>query len=155
MEFLKTGRCLCGEITYQITHEPLFVHACHCTNCQKITGSSYWLSMFVLEGDFQLLQGKPEVVHPPQQYGVATKYFCASCACNIYGTHSYLKGLVLPATGTFDDTSWFKPEAHIFTRSKQPWVEIPDGTPAFEKRYNREDVWPKQSLQRLAAQMQK
>lgn len=151
MAFIKTGSCLCGEITYQITDEPLFTHACHCTTCQKITGTSYWLSMFVLEKDFELLSGTPTKIYPPQQHGVATKHMCSTCGCNIYGTHSYLKGLILPATGTFDNTHWFAPQAHIFARSKQPWVSINDDVPVFEKLYNRDEVWPQESLNRLAA----
>lgn len=151
MSFTKKGSCLCGEITYQIKDKPLFIHACHCTTCQKITGTSYWLSMFVLEHDFEILTGKPEIVYPPQQYGVAAKHYCGKCGCNIYGTHTYLANLVLPATGTFEDTSWFEPQAHIFTRSKQPWVQIPKDIPSFEKFYDRNAVWPKDSLDRLAA----
>ena len=151
MSDVKKGRCLCGEITYQINDKPLFTHACHCTTCQKITGTSYWLSMFVLEKDFEILSGKPDVVYPPQKYGVAKKHFCAKCGCNIYGTHTYLKNLILPATGTFESTDWFEPQAHIFVRSKQPWVTLDKDVPQFDELYNREDVWPKDSLHRLAS----
>ncbi len=146
----KTGSCLCGEVKYEITQPPLFTHACHCTTCQKITGTSYWLSMFVLDTEFRITQGETHTIHPPQKHGVATKHFGPKCGCNIYGTHTYLKGLVLPATGTFDETNWFAPDAHIYVSSKQPWVNITDGKPQFEKLYNREDVWPKESLDRLA-----
>lgn len=105
--------------------------------------------MFVLEKDFELLSGKLSVVYPPQRHGVAKKHFCASCGCNIYRTHTYLKNLVLPATGTFEDTTWFEPQAHIFVRSKQPWLELTGDYPTFEKSYTREDVWPEESLARL------
>ena len=145
----KTGRCLCGDICYEITQPPLFTHACHCTTCQKITGTSYWLSMFVLASDFRITQGSTHTVNPPQKHGVATKHFCASCGCNIFGTHSYLEGLILPATGTFDETDWFAPDAHIYVKSKQPWVKIEDDKPQFEKLYDRTRVWPEASLLRL------
>jgi hypothetical protein len=149
MSFSQHGQCLCGSVKYKITAKPLFVHACHCTSCQKITGTSHWLSMFVLDSDFELLSGELSIVKPPQKYGVAKKHFCAKCGCNIYGTHSYLKHLILPATGTLDDTTWFAPQAHIYVRSKQPWLELTDNTPQFDKLYNREDVWPQESLTRL------
>lgn len=149
MEFVKGGRCLCGEVSYRIKAEPLFTHACHCTTCQKITGTSYWLSMFVLEQDVELLTGELSVVYPPQKHGVAAKHFCANCGCNIYGTHTYLQNLILPATGTFDETDWFAPQAHIYVRSKQPWFTITDGKPQFEKLYDRSQVWPQASLARL------
>ncbi len=154
MQTVRKGSCLCGAIHYQITAEPLFTHACHCTTCQKITGTSYWLSMFVLAQDFEILTGTPTIIKPPQEHGVAKKHFCEKCGCNIYGTHSFLKNLVLPATGTFNDTSWFQPQAHIFIRSKQPWVHINDDVPQFDKLYQRESVWPQDSIDRLTASFQ-
>ncbi len=150
MSTVHQGQCLCGELRFQITAKPLFTHACHCTSCQKITGTSYWLSMFVLEQDFEILSGSPSIVYPPQQHGIAKKHFCAKCGCNIYGTHTYLKHLILPATGAFDDTHWFSPQAHIFVGSKQPWVDIDPDIPQFEKLYERDKVWPKESIKRLA-----
>lgn len=149
MSFIKQGRCLCGEISYQIIDKPLFTHACHCTDCQKVTGSAFGLSMFILRQDFQMLSGTPTVAHPPQQYGVAAIYACGDCGCAIYRTHSYLDKFVFPFPGTFDDTTWVKPQAHIYTRSKQPWVQLADDEPAFEKQYKRDDVWPEASLKRL------
>ena len=53
--------------------------------------------------------------------------------------------------GTLDDTSWVHAQAHIFTRSKQPWVTFPDGIPVFENIYDRAAVWPEESLARLRA----
>lgn len=142
MSFTKKGSCLFGEIAYQVNDAPLFTHACHCTTCQKITGTSYWLSMSVLEKDFEILTGKPEIVYPPQQHGIAAKHYCANCACNVYGTHTYLENLVLPATGTFEDTNWLELKRIIFVRGKQPWIQIPKNVPAFEERYERAKVWP-------------
>ena len=107
----------------------------------------------MLDSDFNILKGTPSVVNPPQQFGVAEKHFCNQCGCNIYGTHTYLRGMVLPATGTFNDTDWFSPDAHIFVRSKQPWVAITDNKPQFDMLYNREEVWPEKSLKRLQAHL--
>jgi len=149
MAFIQEGQCLCGKVHYQITAEPLFTHACHCTHCQKITGTSYWLSMFVLAKDFKITQGAPAVATPPQKYGIAHKHYCSDCNCNIYGTHSMLPDIVLPATGTFNDTTWFTPQANIYVSSKQPWVKLDKDVPQFEKLYQRDEVWPKASITRL------
>ena len=151
MSFIKTGRCLCGEIEYQITAEPLFTHACHCNACQKITGTSHWLSMFMLDSDFEITQGELDTINPPQKYGIATKHFCAKCGSNIYGTHTMLPKIKLPATGTFDDNTWFAPEAHIHVQSKPAWITISGDAPQFDTFYQREEVWPQESLDRLSA----
>ena len=53
--------------------------------------------------------------------------------------------------GTLDDPASVEPDVHIYTRSKVPWVELPDSTPAFRSYYDTEKLWPATSLQRLAA----
>jgi hypothetical protein len=53
--------------------------------------------------------------------------------------------------GTLDDPDRFPPEVHIFTASKQPWVVLPAGTPAFAEYYKASEIWPKESLERRAA----
>jgi hypothetical protein len=105
--------------------------------------------MFVLERDFELTSGNPGLVHPPQQLGTANRYYCRDCGSAVYGTHSMLEKIILPVPGTFDDMSWFAPQAHIYVRSKLSWVCLSDGAPQFRESYDREEVWPRESLDRL------
>lgn len=149
MPSIQKGQCLCSSIHFEITAPPLFTHACHCLDCQKICNSSYGLSMFVLHHDFNITKGETRVTYPPQKHGISEHHDCALCGCNIYRTHSYLKGLIFPATSAFNKQDWFAPQAHIFTRSKQAWVRLDPNIPTFEKYYEEEKVWPKKSLQRL------
>ncbi len=151
MGFVKSGACLCGEITYRIVDRPLFTHACHCTNCHKLTGTSCWLSMFVLKRDFELLSGSPGLSHPPMQFGTANRFFCTDCGCTVYATHSMFEKIIFPVPGTFEDMDWFAPQAHIYVKSKLSWVHLSDGAPQFQENYNIEEVWPKESLVRLHA----
>jgi len=53
------GGCLCGLIRYRLTDEPLTLCTCHCTDCQRLTGSAFALSMIVLKSGLHLLQGEP------------------------------------------------------------------------------------------------
>jgi hypothetical protein len=53
--------------------------------------------------------------------------------------------------GTLDDPSSVEPDVHIYTRSKLPWVELPESTPAFRSYYDPDELWPAASLGRLAA----
>src|SRR5262245_4900976 len=54
-----TGRCLCGEIEYRLNSEPVTYYACHCTNCQKRSGTAFALSLWVKRGDLQVTKGEP------------------------------------------------------------------------------------------------
>jgi hypothetical protein len=53
--------------------------------------------------------------------------------------------------GTLDEPAGVSPDVHIFTRSKLPWVALPDGVPAFDVFYDTEALWPAESLDRLRA----
>jgi hypothetical protein len=53
--------------------------------------------------------------------------------------------------GTLEDPPALKPDVHIFTRSKQPWVRLPDDVPAFEVYYDSKTLWPPESLARRKA----
>jgi hypothetical protein len=55
--------------------------------------------------------------------------------------------------GTLDDPSSIEPDVHIYTRSKLPWVTLPDSVPAFEEYYDTKALWPAASLERLRATM--
>ncbi len=57
----------------------------------------------------------------------------------------------MPTGGTLDDTSWLDPKVHIYVKSKQPWLEISAGDRTFHEMYDLAEVWPKESLERLAA----
>ena len=78
-----------------------------------------------------------------------TAYRCQSCGSNLYGLSESMPGCASLRPGTLNDSSWFTPLAHIWTQSKQAWVQLPPGVPAFKQAYDRERVWPQASLQRL------
>lgn len=127
------GGCLCGAIRYRLTDEPLTLYACHCTDCQRESGSSFGLSMILSRTAVDLLQGDP------QHYGVTLAdgrqkhgTFCGTCATRLWSEPVEFPQVVNVVPGTLDDTTWLRPIAHIWTRSKQPWVVIPPGTLTFE-----------------------
>ncbi len=128
------GGCLCGLTRYRLTDEPLTLYACHCTDCQRRTGSAFALSMVVLKTALQLLQGDPRA------YAVTTDgiqrrgRFCGECSTRLWGEPPKLPQIVVVQPGTLDDTTWLRPIGHIWTRSRQPWVSIPNDTVNFERQ---------------------
>ena len=126
---IRTGGCSCGALRYSISGPPIMVYACHCTNCQTLTGSAFGVVVLV-RSSFFTLAGKPWLV--PRTLGsgaVVQRKVCAECGVWICGGSRV--DLSMPAemtairAGTFDDTSWIKPTAHYWTRSAQPWIVFP------------------------------
>ena len=146
----RAGSCACGKIGYELTGEPLFTHACHCTDCQRRSGAAFCLSMMLeaqqLEITAGTLAGFPKTA---TSGALKTVYFCAGCGIIIYGHTTEWPGIIWIRPGTLEDTSWVAAQAHIWTRSKQPWLTLPAGQPIFLQDYDTAKVWPEQSLARL------
>ena len=147
----REGGCSCGEVRYRLTSEPLFVHCCHCLNCQRQTGSAFVINLLVEADRVEVTAGKPRPVDVPRDDGSAQRiYRCLSCAVAVFSEYSRPELLFVRA-GTLDEPGSVAPGVHIFTRSKLPWVALPEGVPAFAEYYNSRTVWPAPSLERLDA----
>ena len=129
-----TGGCLCGDIRYEVTGPPQRVFICHCTDCQQQSGSAFGMSLVVNEEDFHLTQGKPKTITSKSAAGRdKLGAFCPQCGTRIFHKTDTRKGKVSLKPGTLDDTQVLKPDIHIWTVSKQPWVTIPEDMEAHEK----------------------
>ena len=147
----REGGCSCGAVRYRLTSEPLFVHCCHCLNCQRQTGSAFVINVLIEADRVELLTGEPEPVPVPRSGGKKQRIFrCPSCRVAVYSTYTRATVLFVRA-GTLDDPSSVEPDVHIYTRSKVPWLELPESVPAFRAYYDTERLWPAASLERLAA----
>ena len=127
------GDCLCGLIRYRLTDEPLTLYACHCTDCQRRTGSAFALSMPVFKSGLDLLKGEPRTYAVTlsdgrQKHGT----FCGECGTRLWGEPPKFPQVVVVQPGTLDDTTWLQAIGHIWTRSAQPWISIPKDTVNFE-----------------------
>jgi hypothetical protein len=118
-----TGGCLCGAVRYRIEGEPLTLYACHCTDCQRRTGSGFAMSLVVRNDGYVVETGAP-VPYAATLADGRTKRgrMCAACGTRLWGEPVAAASFVVFQPGTLDDTSWLRPVAHIWTRSAQPWV---------------------------------
>ena len=122
-----TGGCQCGEVRYEVVGTPRKLIVCHCTDCQRQSGSAFGMTLLVNEADFRLTQGEVKTFASTSAAGRAKLgAFCPQCGTRIYHKPEWRRGTVSVKPGTLDDTSELKPDMHIWTRSKQPWVTIPD-----------------------------
>ena len=129
------GGCICGAIRYRVTAEPLTVYVCHCTDCQCQSGASFALSMIVVRGACEVLQGEPREFSQQLEDGRNKQSrFCSTCGTRLWGEPAAYPQILVVSPGTLDDTSWISPVAHIWTRSAQPWVTIPDDILRIERQ---------------------
>ncbi len=147
----REGGCSCGAVRYRLASEPLIVHCCHCLNCQRQTGSAFVINLLI-EGDrVELLAGAPQPVDVPRDDGSTQRvYRCPGCQVAVFSEYGWPE-LKFVRAGTLDEPSAVKPDVHIFTGSKVPWVALPDDVPAFDVYYDSRKVWPAASLERLDA----
>ncbi|MGI9219690.1 MAG: GFA family protein [Woeseiaceae bacterium] len=148
----EQGGCLCGDTRFEILGSPMIVHACHCTRCQRRFGSALAVNLWIEEDRINLLSGTPEkhgeVV---SEKGLSSEgWACAKCGFGLWTVyHAALKGSLFLRAGTLDNPAAFPPDVHIYTRSKQPWVQIPDDVPSFEAYYDFRKTWSTDSQQRF------
>ena len=145
------GGCACGEVRYRLTSEPLFIHCCHCLNCQRQTGSAFVINLLIEADRVELLAGELTPVDVPRSAGKKQRIFrCPVCQVALFSRYTRA-GIRFVRGGTLDYPSAVTPDVHIFTRSKLPWVTLPDSVPAFTTYYDTKKLWPAASLERLEA----
>jgi len=127
------GGCSCGDIRFAITSEPLALYACHCTDCQRSSGTAFTMTMLVDRASFSVEEGEPVQYSARLAVGkMATGFMCGNCSTRLWRVGRKSVNLLALRAGTLDQTSWFRPVAHFWTRSAQPWVTFPKDSVLYE-----------------------
>jgi hypothetical protein len=148
----RGGGCACGAVRYRLESAPMFVHCCHCRDCQRQTGSAFALNALIETDRVAVLAGEPQAVAVPTDGGRPHRIFrCAACQTALWSEYGGVAKLRFVRVGTLDDPAAIPPDVHIYTRSKQPWVTLPPDVPAFEAYYDSRKVWPAAGLERRRA----
>lgn len=152
-----TGGCTCGAVRYRLESKPLFVHCCHCRWCQRETGTAFALNAMIESERVTLLGEEPEIVDTPTASGKGQRIArCRHCRIAVWSNYAGAGPAVrFVRVGTLDDPGRLPPDIHIYTMSKQPWVQLPEGTPAVPEYYARSQYWPAESLARREALLAK
>jgi hypothetical protein len=106
----------------------------------------------LIESDRVESLGRPPDRVPVPRSGTKRQqiYRCPACETAVWSTYTR-KNILFVRAGTLDDPSAVEPDVHIFTRSKVPWLMLPETTPSFTSYYDTQKLWPAASLQRLEA----
>jgi hypothetical protein len=145
------GGCSCGAIRYKLTNTPLIVHACHCRDCQRISGGPFVINIWIEKKFVEPTGPRPKSITLKGGTGRDHEAFF----CDICGTYVWSRYAIAPSgealfvrAGTLDNPDAVKPDVHIFTRSKLPWLKLPEDSLSFETGYKIDEVWPQASLER-------
>ena len=144
------GGCTCRYVRYRMISKPMFVHCCHCRWCQRETGTAFALNALIEADRVQLLHGEVEVIDTPSNSGKGQRISrCPRCRIALWSNYGGAGDLIrFVRVGTLDEPDRLPPDIHIYTMSKQPWVALPPGAPAFAEYYRSSEVWPKDSYER-------
>lgn len=147
------GGCACGEVRYRLKGGPMFVHGCHCTSCQTETGSAFVINALIESDRVETIKGAAEPVMTPSESGSGQQIWrCPTCRVALWSNYGGAADLLrFVRVGTLDTPASLPPDIHIYTRSKLPWVRLPEGAAAVEEYYDSKKLWPAESLERRRA----
>ncbi len=148
------GACACGGVRYRLIGTPIVVHCCHCRFCQRMSGSAFGLHALI-ERERLSLCGEiaPEPVTTPSAHPRGQIWQrCPRCRVAIWSEHAELGPRIrIINVGTLDRAQSLTPDVHCWTASRHPWVQIPEGIPAFGGDYDTDFVWDAEARTRIAA----
>ena len=134
MKLPQTGGCQCGAVRYEVTGQPLAMMACHCTECQRQSGSAFGMSMSVNTDDVRVDGTLKSFTRKADSGGEVTGFFCPECGTRIYHQSPMAPGRINIKPGTLDDTSWVAPKGHLWLAFGQKWLTLPDDHVKFDRQ---------------------
>ena len=127
----------------------MFVHSCHCLNCQRQTGSAFVINLLIEADRVWFLAASPEPVDVPRDGDRLQRILrCPRCGVAVLSKYGWPE-IAFVRAGTLDEPTGIAPDVHIYTRSKVGWLPLPAGPPAFDEYYDQQALWSAESLRRL------
>ncbi len=151
------GGCACGHVRYRMESQPMIVHCCHCSWCQRQNGSAFAVNALIEADRVRILQGDVVAVTVPSPSGKNQRIArCPKCQVAVWSYYLAMQGRVgdlirFIRVGTLDNPGRVPPDVHIYTSTKAPWLTLPPGALAVDEFYNIDEVWSEESLRRREA----
>jgi hypothetical protein len=131
VSFLLTGGCNCGAVRFEVNARPVSAVYCHCTRCQRRTGTGASANARVEPGSFEVVKGEDRLRAWKPESG-AEKWFCGDCGSALFSRSPGDPDQVGVRLGTLDSDSGIRPEARQYVAYAASWEEIPeDGLPRY------------------------
>ena len=126
-----TGRCLCGGVRFELTEPPLFASYCHCTRCQRRTGTAASAQARAAPGSVRITAGE-ELIRCWEPEGGSPKCFCSNCGGALWSKNEQTGEIAGVRMGTFDEDPGVRPSYRIYTDYAAHWEPLPDdGLPRY------------------------
>lgn len=131
------GGCTCGTVRYRLSCAPMITHCCHCSWCQRETGSAFVINAVIESTEVELLASPPQIILTPSNSGRGQMVArCPKCHVAMWSHYPTAReAAAFIRVGTLDDKSAITPDVHIFRSSAVPWLGLTDGKPAFDEFY--------------------
>ena len=131
----------------------MFVHCCHCTWCQRETGSAFAVNALIEASMVTTLRGSPARQRLPSASGAGQAlHRCPGCGVTLWSNYAGAGEKVrFVRAGTLDRPALVPPDIHIYVSTRLPWVVLPEGVPAVPEYYRRSQYWPAESIGRYQA----
>ena len=135
MAQVHEGGCSCGAVRYRVASTPMRTSVCHCRFCQRRTGSAFGIGIFFRDEDVEFLRGELKTYEhrSDETHRWLRMQFCAICGNTISWTVEALPGVRAIAGGSLDDPDWLELNRHVWLRSAQRWVPVPQGVERFDE----------------------
>ncbi len=127
-----TGSCLCGDVTYEITGDPVFTAHCCCTDCQKASGADHITLAFYKDIQVNISGVLAEYSVIADSGNTNTRIFCPRCGGRLFGRNSVREGTIGVQVGSMDNPQNIKPAVVVYTKDKREWDVLSDEVTAFE-----------------------
>jgi len=125
----RTGGCLCGQVRYTAPRRLIATAVCHCRNCQRQAGTAFSV-IAIVPRDRLAIEGQVQVFEDRGDSGLPVwRSFCGRCGSPILTNTPGAReqGVIYLKAGTLDDVADLQPTSHVWTRSRQPWLDLPEG----------------------------
>ena len=131
----KTGRCLCGKVSYTLEGDPIATAVCHCSHCQRQGGSAFSVNLIAMSSQMTVngeLAAYEERGEKGDQVYVRRR-FCSTCGSPILSEIVLNEGVIAVKAGTLDDVSDVKPTVEAWCVDRQPWAILPGMAVSMER----------------------
>jgi hypothetical protein len=117
----RTGQCFCGAVKFVVSGPPINVRACHCRDCQRLTGSAFFVRALFLKEHIRITGDLTEIASSND----LTRKFCPRCGSQIFAERKSRPDAIAIALGSFDQLDGIFPTEHVWVSDRQEWLSIP------------------------------
>jgi hypothetical protein len=121
---MRTGRCLCGAVTYELEGDLIATAVCHCEHCQRQGGGAFSVNLVALESQLTV-DGVLQTYEERGDDVYVRRRFCGACGSPIVSELVKTAGVITVKAGTLDDRSTVQPNVEVWCVDRQPWVSLP------------------------------